>query len=200
MRRLDAFRQTPHSFVDLRGRERAERQPKEPFAASFREEGQSVCKVEPSRGRLCSYGSREDAVRERQRDEEPTLRASRYGVRQVRVESSEARLETWGIQLLQALDLRKKQSSPTPFECDSLRKVPRGDVGVLRHLREGVDQAPLPDHEAGADAGSNELGKGAHVDRTIRPELVECGLLIPSIPQQSVRCGFDEQEAMSPRE
>src|SRR4029077_11965167 len=64
-RRLNTLGQTPHAFVDLRRRERAKRQPEEPLAAPFGEEGQTVGEVEAAPGSLCSHGSREHTLWER---------------------------------------------------------------------------------------------------------------------------------------
>ena len=135
------------------------------------------------RGSLCSHDSGEHAVWEGQRDEEPALRTSRQRIRHVRVETSEASLQAWGVQLLQTLDLRQQKSSSAPLEGDSLCDVPRGDVSLFRHLGKRLDQSFLADHESGAYTGSNELRERAHVDRTVRREFEECRLLTAPIPK-----------------
>ena len=92
LRLPDRLRKPADTVVDLRWRERAERQAQEPFAAAFREERETVGEVQPFGG-LRPHGCRAHALGQRQRDEEPAVGPRRLRVRHVAIDAGEARIE-----------------------------------------------------------------------------------------------------------
>ena len=69
------------------------------------------------------------------------------------------------VERLEPLDLRREQASPAPCVGDALGEVTGRDVCVFGDPGELRDERRRANHEARADAGTNELGERAEMQR-----------------------------------